>query len=261
VEVVITEDARAAAQVAADAIERLLMASPSAVLGLATGSSPLPTYSELIARHQRGRVSFARARCFLLDEYLGLEEGHSETYRAFIRRELIDHVDLAADALFGPDGGPDDPMTAGTRYEQQISAAGGIDLQILGIGTDGHIGFNEPVSSLGSRTRLKTLTHATRSDNARFFDGNIDLVPRHAITQGIGTILESRHLLLIATGDGKAVPVARAIEGAISAMLPASALQLHPHVTVIVDQAAAGELTQASYYREAYENKPPWQHI
>ena len=136
-----------------------------------------------------------------------------------------------------------------------------MDLQLLGIGSDGHIGFNEPSSSLGSRTRLKTLTDATRRDNARFFDDRIDDVPRHCLTQGIATILDAGHLILIATGDTKADPVARAVEGPITAMVPASALQLHPHVTVLLDEAAAGGLANTDYYRETWANKPAWQRL
>ncbi len=260
-EIVITPDPQSAATVAADAIERLLIGTAMPVLGLATGSSPLPTYHQLIERHRAGDLSFAHCRAFLLDEYVGLEPGHREAYRTFIERELTDLVDLPSGSLFGPDGSPEGLATAAERYEQLIEEAGGIDLQLLGIGSDGHIGFNEPTSSLGSRTRLKTLTDATRADNARFFDGHIDAVPRHVLTQGIGTILEAGHLVLVATGEAKAGPIAQAVEGPLTAMVPASALQLHPHATVIVDMAAAKQLTHRDYYREAFDNKPAWQYI
>ena len=260
-EVVITHSPADAAVVVADAIERLLSGADGPVLGLATGSSPQPTYRELIERRRRGRISFATTRAFLLDEYVGLPVDHPQAYRSFIERELTRHLDLPAGALAGPDGSGDDLVTAAARYERLIAEAGGIDLQLLGIGRDGHIGFNEPTSSLGSRTRLKTLTDSTRADNARFFDGDIAAVPRHVLTQGIGTILEARHLVLVATGEGKADPVARTVEGPLTAMVPASALQLHPHATVVVDEAAASELTHAAYYREAYDNKPAWQLI
>lgn len=260
-EIVITADPEAVAVVAADAIERLVRAKSRPVLGLATGSSPLPTYRRLIERHRAGEVSFANARAFLLDEYVGLDSGHPGAYRSFIERELIDHIDLPADALFGPDGNRSGLETAADRYERLIADAGGIDLQLLGIGRDGHIGFNEPTSSLGSRTRLKTLTEATRTDNARFFDHDIDAVPRHVLTQGIGTILGTRHLVLVATGQAKAEPIARAVEGPLTAMVPASALQLHPHATVVIDEPASQRLANADYYREAYANKPAWQYI
>lgn len=260
-EIVIAPTPDAVAVIAADAVARVVAGASHPVLGLATGSSPLPTYRELATRCDNGEISFARTRAFLLDEYVGLQPGHPEAYRAFIRREFTEHTDLPPGALFGPDGESQDLAAAGGAYERLIADAGGIDLQLLGIGSDGHIGFNEPTSSLGSRTRLKTLTDATRADNARFFGGDIDAVPRHVLTQGIGTILEARHLVLIATGPGKAAPVARAVEGPLTAMVPASALQLHPRATIIVDEPAARDLTHAEYYREAYDNKPDWQHI
>ena len=153
---------------------------------------------------------------------------------------------------------PCDLVAACRAYENAIAAAGGVDLQLLGVGADGHIAFNEPGSSLGSRTRLKTLTHQTREDNARFF-GSVDDVPRHVLTQGVGTILEARHLVLVASGAGKAEPVAKVIEGPVTAMVPGSALQLHPHVTVVVDEAAASALALSDYYRETWAAKPPWQ--
>lgn len=259
-EVVITNDASAAATLAADAIERVLATCDRPVLGLATGSSPIATYRELIRRHRDGRLSFAHARAFLLDEYVGLPAGHDQSYRRFIERELTDHVDLPASSLHGPDSSPDDP-TSGDEYERRIAEAGGVDLQLLGIGGDGHIGFNEPGSSLASRTRLKTLTDTTRHDNARFFGGDPDAVPRHVITQGIATILDARHVVLLADGASKADIIARAVEGPVTATVPASALQLHPHATVIVDEPAASSLARAAYYREVYANKPRWQQI
>ncbi|MGH1493597.1 MAG: glucosamine-6-phosphate deaminase [Acidimicrobiales bacterium] len=260
-EIVIAPDPLAAADIAADAIARLLNTNPNPVLGLATGSSPIPIYDNLIERFQNGALSFATCRAFLLDEYVGLAADHPEAYRSYIRRLFTDHIDLPPGALFGPDGYAADLSNAAMEYERLITEAGGIDLQILGIGGDGHIGFNEPASSLGSRTRLKTLNEATRRDNARFFDHDINAVPHHVLTQGIGTILDAGHLILIATGESKALPVARAVEGPLTAMVPASALQLHPHVTIVLDEPAAQDLSQIEYYREAYANKPQWQHI
>ena len=157
-----------------------------------------------------------------------------------------------------PDGAADDIVAACDEYEERIRGAGGIDVQLLGIGADGHVGFNEPTSSLASRTRVKTLTAQTRRDNARFFD-HADDVPRHVVTQGIGTILEARHLLLIATGAAKAEAIAKALEGPVTSMCPASAVQLHPHVTVVVDEAATACLTLTDYYRDTFAGKPPWQ--
>jgi glucosamine-6-phosphate deaminase len=258
VEVVILPDAAAGAGVVADAVAALLGRRPEAVLGLATGSSPVPVYDELVARYRAGAVSFAQARAFLLDEYVGLPAGHPQSYATYIDRVFTSRVDFGPGAVRSPDGTASDLAAAGVAYEAAIKAAGGVDLQLLGIGGDGHIGFNEPGSSLASRTRLKTLTGQTRADNARFF-ASLDDVPRHVITQGVGTILAARHLVLVAQGATKAAAVALAVEGPVTAMVPASALQLHPHVTVVLDEAAASRLSLASYYRETYANKPAWQ--
>ena len=256
-EVVIVPSPDAAAELVADVIAGVL-ASPEPVIGLATGSSPLGAYRVLIERCRRGELSFARAHAVLLDEYLGLPAGHPEAYRAFILRTLTDHVDLDPSHLHGPDVACRDVRAACARYEAVLAGLGGVDVQVLGIGSDGHIGFNEPGSSLGSRTRIKTLTDATRRDNARFF-ASLDEVPHHVITQGLATIGDARHLVLVATGESKAGPVARAVEGPLTAMCPASVLQLHPHVTVVVDEAAAAGLAHADYYRAVYAGKPDWQ--
>jgi glucosamine-6-phosphate deaminase len=173
----------------------------------------------------------------------------------------VDRVDLPPERLFGPDVHADDLAEACHRYDHLISDLGGVDVQLLGIGSDGHVGFNEPGSSLASRTRIKTLTRATRADNARFFEDREHAVPRHVVTQGLGTILEARHLVLVACGAAKAAPIARAVEGPLTAMCPASVLQLHPHATVVVDEPAATQLDLADYYREAFEHKPPWQQL
>ena len=259
-EVVIVDGPEAAGSLVGGAIADLVGRRPDAVLGLATGSSPLAVYRDLARRHAGGELSLARTRAFLLDEYVGLPPHHPERYRAFIARELEQHVDLAPTAVQGPDVDVDGPalLDVCDAYEQQIAAAGGIDLQLLGVGGDGHIGFNEPGSSLASRTRLKTLTDGTRADNARFF-ATIDDVPRHVLTQGVGTILEARHLVLLAFGSGKAEAVARAVEGPVTATVPASALQLHAHATVVVDGEAAAGLARAGYYRETWAHKPDWQ--
>jgi glucosamine-6-phosphate deaminase len=262
VEVVIATDQEAAGAVVGGAVAELLHRHAEAVLGLATGSTPLAVYGDLARRHAAGELSFAKARAFLLDEYVGLAADHPQAYRAFIAEELEAHVDFAPNAVTGPDVRADGRalLQACDDYEAAIRWSGGVDLQLLGIGTDGHIGFNEPGSSLASRTRIKTLTDQTRRDNARFF-ASLDEVPRHVVTQGIGTILEARHLVLLAFGAAKAGAVAAAVEGPVSAMLPASALQLHPHATVVVDDAAASQLTLADYYRETWAHKPPWQGI
>jgi glucosamine-6-phosphate deaminase len=260
-EVIILESTAEIGRAAADAIEALLIRKPDAVLGLATGSSPLSIYDELVDRHAAGRLSFARARGFTLDEYVGLPPDHPERYRHVIDTVFASRVDFAPGAVAGPDGLADNLPAACARYEEAIAAAGGIDVQILGIGTDGHIGFNEPGSSLASRTRIKTLTRQTRMDNARFFGGDIDAVPTHCLTQGLGTIMGARHVVLVATGRSKAEAVHHLAEGAVTAMWPASILQHHPHATVLVDDAAAQRLQLADYYRETYRSKPDWQGI
>lgn len=257
-EVVILPTPRDVASLAADAVVRLLRRRPDAVLGLATGSSPLGVYDELARRCAAGEVSFVQARAFLLDEYVGLAPGHPESYRQVIARELEERVDFRPGAVEGPDGAADDLPSACARYESAISAAGGVDLQILGIGTDGHVAFNEPSSSLSSRTRIKTLTEQTRRDNARFFDSPDD-VPHHVLTQGLGTVSEARHVVLLATGGGKAAAVRDMVEGPVSAYCPASVLQLHPHASVLLDEDAARDLSLADYYRETYAGKPSWQ--
>ncbi len=259
-EVVITPSAADAADVVAGIVARLLREHHAPVLGLATGSSPLGAYDRLIAAHRAGDLSFAHAGAVLLDEYVGLPPDHPQAYRSVIRAALTDHVDLDPARLHGPDVWADDLAAACARYDRLLVELGGVDVQLLGIGADGHIGFNEPGSSLGSRTRIKTLTSATRADNARFFAG-ADEVPRHVVTQGLATIGEARHLVLVATGAGKAAPVARAVEGPLTAMCPASVLQLHPHATVVVDEEAAARLALAEYYRETFAAKPAWQQL
>lgn len=245
------------ARTAADAIEEQVRRGPS-VLGLATGSTPLGTYQELIERHRTGGLSFAGAQAFLLDEYVGLPSTHPQSYHSVIRDEFTASVDFDADAVHGLDGMAEDLRAEAEQYEARIAAAGGVDIQILGIGTDGHVGFNEPMSSLASRTRIKTLTRQTRQDNARFFD-HADDVPDHVLTQGLGTIREARHLLLLAMGEAKAEAIAAAVEGPVAANCPASALQLHPHVTVLVDEAAASLLAHRAYYQDTFGRKPAWQ--
>lgn len=257
-EVVIVDGPDEAGSLVGGAIATLVAVRPAAVLGLATGSSPLTVYADLARRCAAGTLTLAGARAFLLDEYVGLPPGARESYRAFIRAHFEAGVDIPPDAVQGPDVTAADLTAACARYEAAIAEAGGVDLQLLGIGTDGHIGFNEPGSSLASRTRIKTLTDRTREDNARFFRSPAE-VPRHVVTQGVGTILEARHLVLLAYGEAKADAVARAVEGPVTAMVPGSALQLHPHATVVVDSAAAGGLRLADYYRETWRHKPAWQ--
>ncbi|WBU36769.1 glucosamine-6-phosphate deaminase [Homoserinibacter sp. YIM 151385] len=249
-EVVIVRDAEEGGALAASLIASLVRRKPEAVLGLATGSTPLTTWRSLAG----AGLDLSRVSGFALDEYLGLPDGHPESYQAVVVREIVEvlGLDPARVRVPGDDGGPLEE--AGVRYEAAIREAGGIDLQVLGIGRTAHIGFNEPGSSLASRTRIKTLAEQTRLDNARFFD-SVDEVPRHCLTQGLGTILDARHAVLLAWGEAKAEAVAAALEGPVTASVPGSALQLHPEVTAIVDEAAASRLANAAYYRFAWEHR------
>ncbi len=251
-EVVITDHPE---QVMADIIEHAVReGGAGTLLGLATGSSPLATYTELIRRHDDEGLSFAGVDAVLLDEYVGLPPTHPESYARFIRDNFTDKIDIGE--VHSPDGMAADSRIAALEYDDLIARIGPVDVQILGIGSNGHIGFNEPSSSLTSRTRIKTLTEKTRADNARFFDGDLAQVPMHVITQGLGTICEARHLALVATGAGKAAAIAAAVEGPLSASCPASILQWHPHATIVVDPAAAADLRDSDYYRYVYANKP-----
>ncbi|MFI2567512.1 glucosamine-6-phosphate deaminase [Cellulosimicrobium funkei] len=256
---VVIAPAERLAVLAADAVEAVVRSGPGAVLGLATGSSPLKVYDELVRRHVQDGLSFAGVRAFMLDEYVGLPVDHPQRYRNVIETEIASRVDFAPGAVQGPDGNAEDLVAACAAYEESIAGAGGVDLQILGIGTDGHIAFNEPGSSLASRTRIKTLTAQTREDNARFFGDDVERVPRHCLTQGLATIMSARHLVLLATGKGKAEAVHQLVEGPISAMWPATIMQMHPHATVLVDDAAASRLQLGDYYRQTYASKPDWQ--
>ncbi|HSS66992.1 MAG TPA: glucosamine-6-phosphate deaminase [Nocardioidaceae bacterium] len=256
-EVVIVASGQDGGELAARLVLAMAADSPDVVLGLATGGSPLPLYQSL-RRAVADGADLSAARGFALDEYVGLPPEHPASYHSVIRREVVEPLGLDPDRVQVPDGMADDIPAACAAYEDAIRSAGGVDVQILGIGTDGHIGFNEPSSSLASRTRIKTLTTQTRHDNARFFR-SVDEVPRHCITQGLGTIMDAGRLVLLASGVGKAAAVAAAVEGPVSANCPASVIQLHQHATVIVDEPAASCLEHADYYRETYANKPTWQ--
>jgi glucosamine-6-phosphate deaminase len=257
-EVVILETPAQVGELAARKVAAVLREADPGVLGLATGSSPLAIYAALARMVDEGDLDLSRVRGFALDEYLGIPAEHPESYLSVIRREVVGPLRMEAGLVQVPDGRARDLEAACRRYEDDIAAAGGVDVQILGIGANGHIGFNEPTSSFSSRTRIKTLAPQTRRDNARFFDHPED-VPTHCLTQGLGTILEARHLVLAAQGEAKAEAVRLAVEGPLSSMCPASALQLHPDATVIVDEAAASRLQMADYYRYTYANKPEWQ--
>jgi glucosamine-6-phosphate deaminase len=253
-EVVIRQTSEEASDLAAGLVGRLLVRKPDAVLGLATGSTPVALYSRLAAMG----LDWSKVRTFNLDEYVGLPAGHPQSYHSFMHEHLFRHVNIKPENIHIPDGNTADIEAFCRDYEMRIAAAGGIDLQLLGVGTDGHIGFNEPASSLASRTRIKTLTPRTIEDNARFF-GTAEAVPRHVITMGVGTILEARQVFLLAFGEGKAAAIASTVEGPVSAKTPASALQMHPAVKVYLDESAASGLARADYYRWVFEHKPSWQ--
>jgi len=229
---------------------------PDFVLGLATGSSPVGMYRELVRMHREEGLSFKRMRTFNLDEYYGLGPDHEQSYRCFMNVNLFDHIDVDKANTHVPDGRAKDPEEFCAWYEEQMKAAGGVDLQVLGIGSDGHIGFNEPGSSFASRTRLVALDEVTITDNARFFEKKED-VPTSAISMGVGTILEAKELLFVVNGAKKASIIAAAMEGPLTSLVSASALQLHPRVTVFLDEAAAGALSRKEYYTfaEASEKK------
>ncbi len=248
-EIVIVESPERVSATAAEIIAGLVSEKPNAVLGLCTGSSPKEVYAELVLRHRAG-LDFSRVTTFNLDEYVGLPHTHPASYHRQMAEQLFDHVNVTPERVHIPDGMTKDIARTCADYEAAISAAGGIDLQLLGIGENGHIAFNEPTSALESRTRLKTLFARPGLDAS---------LPRHVITMGIGTILDARHCVLIAFGQRKARAVAQMVEGPLTAFVPASALQRHPLTTVIIDEAAASELTLAEQYREIQRLKPDGQ--
>jgi glucosamine-6-phosphate deaminase len=257
-EIVIQPTPEAASLIAAQIIARLVRSKPDCVLGLATGSTPQLTYRELVRMHREDGLDFSRVTTFNLDEYVGLPREHPQSYHAFMQENLFRHINVTPARIHIPDGLAADVPAECAAYEAAIRAAGGIDLQLLGIGSEGHIGFNEKSSSLASRTRIKTLTEQTRRDNARFF-GAPEAVPMHVITMGVGTIMEARQVLLLAFGENKAQAVADAVEGPISAMNPASILQMHPVAKALLDEPAAARLALSDYYRWVYAHKPAWQ--
>jgi glucosamine-6-phosphate deaminase len=242
-EVVILPSTRDVHQTAARIIASLVRTRPAAVLGLATGATQQPVYAELVRLHRDDGLDFGQVTTFNLDEYVGLDRDHADSFHRYMSEHFFGHVNLAPERVHIPDGTAADVEQVCIDYERDIAAAGGMDLVLLGIGEDGHIAFNEPTSSLGSRTRIKTLV-----------DGS-----RHVITMGIGTLLEARRCLMLAWGDRKQMAVARMVEGPVTSMVPASALQMHPRTTLLIDELAAGALTMASYYREVHRHKPDWQ--
>lgn len=254
-EVVIQKDYEQMSRVAAQIVVEVLNAKPNAVLGMATGSTPLGLYQELVRLHREEQLDFSRVTTFNLDEYVGLRMDHPQSYHYFMHEHFFKHLDIPRQNINIPSGTTSNYPAFCQWYEDRIAECGGIDLQILGIGSDGHIAFNEPTSSLSSRTRLKTLSEQTINDNARFFERKED-VPVYAITMGVGTILDARKLVMVASGKAKAWAIAQAVEGPVTSMVTASALQLHGDATVMVDEEAAGELTMRDYYDFIYKAKP-----
>lgn len=247
-EVIIFDTPEEVAERCAQIFSETIQAHPNCTLGLATGSTPIAMYKKLIEKHKNNEFSFKDVTTFNLDEYVGLSGDHHQSYRYFMNENLFKDTDINLDNTHVPPGDAENPMEGAAAYEQMIVDNGGIDLQILGIGANGHIGFNEPTSSLGSRTRVKTLTQKTVEDNSRFFEDG-EFQPTLSITMGIKTILDSRRVVLLATGEGKADAVAAAVEGPLAAICPASALQLHDKATFIIDRAAASKLKMTDYYK------------
>ena len=249
--IVILPSALDVALFAADAVVEAIQANPRYVLGLATGSTPVSLYQELVRRYAANEVSFAEVTSFNLDEYIGISAAHPQSYRAFMNRHLFDRINIDHANTFVPMAEADQQQalaSSAEQYEATIRAKGGIDLQILGLGENGHIGFNEPMSSLSSRTRIKTLSESTIEANKRFFSAD-EFQPYLALTMGIGTILDSKNIILLATGQNKAAAVQAMIEGPLAAMVPASALQLHKQTTIVIDQDAASALRLGDYYK------------
>lgn len=248
--VIIVKDYQKMSKRAAKIVANRMKKKPDLVLGLATGSTPLGMYSELIRMHEEEGLDFSKVRSFNLDEYCGLSSDHPQSYHYFMYDKLFNHINIRPENIYIPRGDVEKADIFCEWYEKKIKEEGGMDLQVLGIGRDGHIGFNEPGSSLGSRTRIKTLTKETIEDNARFFKKK-EKVPRYAITMGLGTISEAKECLLLASGTNKAEAIQKSIEGPVSAEITASLLQLHPRVMIIVDEEAAQNLRQKDYYQYA----------
>ncbi len=256
-EIVIRTTAEAAAELTASVIAREIRGNPHLVLGLATGRTMEAVYRILVRKHREERLDFAEVTTFNLDEYVGVPREHPGSYRYYMNEHLFGRVNIESARTFLPNGMASDIPTECRQYESRIRNRGGVNLQLLGIGRSGHIGFNEPLSALRSRTREKPLTPKTIEQNSPMFGGP-DQMPRWAITMGVGTILESHRCILLATGAEKAEIIAKAVEGPITSMISATALQLHPHCTVVVDEAAASHLEQTDYYRWVFENERDW---
>ncbi len=245
--VIITKDYDEMSRRTAKIIALQIIRKPDSVLGLATGSTPLGAYKELVRMHREENLDFSKIVTFNLDEYYGLAPNHPQSYHYFMFENFFNHVNINPRNVHIPDGLAKDVKAFCEKYEEEIRKAGGIDLQLLGIGRDGHIAFNEPGSSLMGRTKLVALAEETIKDNARFFKNEAE-VPRLAISMGCGTIMEAKKIILLANGEGKADAIAATVEGPVTSQITASILQIHPEVTIIVDEAVASKLKRKAYY-------------
>lgn len=257
-EIIIRPDAESAAKLVAAIVAKTVRENPQAVLGLATGQTMIPVYADLAARHAAEGLSFAEVTTFNLDEFVGCNRGTAYSFAHFMEEHLIRHIDADPERCFIPDGCAEDLRAECEAYEEAIRDSGGIDLQLLGLGLEGHIGFNEPLSAFGSRTRVKSLFPKTSEASRGFFPAGM-AVPGRGITVGIETIMEARRIVMLVTGARKAEMLARAVEGPLAAIVPASALQLHPSCQIVADEAAARELKHTEYYRHVFETEPEWE--
>lgn len=256
-EVIIRKDKETATSLVAKVIRDAVDFDPSMVLGLATGRTMEALYDELVKMYENKELDFSRSSSFNLDEYVGLPKGDSNSYRAYMNKWLFDRTNFCLSKTHIPHGYVEDLEAECSVYEAKISGIGGIDLQLLGIGSSGHIGFNEPMSSLRSLTRVKALTPATIEQNSPLFENPEDM-PRRSITMGVDTILKSKRAILLATGESKADIIAKAVEGPLCSVVTASALQMHKHCTIVVDEAAASKLQHREYYDWVFNNEPEW---
>lgn len=257
-EIIIQKTAEEGSAVGGRIVANLIKSNAKAILGLATGSTPVQLYREMIKWHKVQGLDFSKVTTFNLDEYVGLAADHHASYHRFMKENLFDEINVPEGSIHIPDGLTDNLAEHCAAYEKAVRDAGGIDLQVLGIGSDGHLGFNEPTSSFASHTRIKTLDEQTVEDNRRFFKEGEE-VPRHVITMGLGSIMDAKTCLLLAFGENKADAVAEMIEGPVSSMVPATVLQFHRDARILLDEAAASKLKKADYYKWVYSNKPEWQ--
>ncbi|GMV99693.1 MAG: glucosamine-6-phosphate deaminase [Candidatus Hydrogenedentota bacterium] len=257
-EVIIRPTQDAAEELTARIIANEIRAKPRLVLGLATGRTMEDVYAMLVRLHHEEDLDFSRVTTFNLDEYIGIPAENEHSYRYYMNKHLFNHVNIDIRNTHLPNGAAADFDHECEVYENTIRECGGIDFQLLGIGSTGHIGFNEPLSAMFSRTRAKALSPRTLEQNGPLF-GGVDRMPKRAITMGVGTILEARRCVLLAVGGSKAEIIAKAVEGPVTSMISATALQLHPRCSVIVDEAAAGRLEHQEYYRWLFENEPEWE--